>query len=272
MVKPIRWNIVAAFLVILLTSCNLNSVVPTPTAPLPTMPVIPEAIPTVVVGSEWEVLAAGLERRIYVPDGGLFSQIVVLRIDPALYAFRVHYRPGQPLNLSQWQAEIPSAMAFVNANFFAANHEIQGLLIADGIVYGQAYQNRGGTFAVQGGVPIIRSNSAVPYAGEAFEQAVQAFPMLMADGLQSYTSNAPDRITRRTAIGQDAQGRILLMATPLLGLTLLELSTFLANSDMGLMNAFNLDGGGSTMMAIVPAAYALFSLDSVPAVLAVYPR
>ncbi|MBC7869656.1 MAG: phosphodiester glycosidase family protein [Chitinophagaceae bacterium] len=233
---------------------------------------MPEMIPTVGVDAEWEMLAPGLEQRVYLPSSGLFSQIVVLRIDPTLYSFRAHYRPGQPLNLNQWQAELPNTTAFVNANFFEPNYEISGLLIADSIVYGQAYQNRGGTFAVQGGVPIIRSNIAVPYSGEAFEQAVQAFPMLITDGLQSYTSDAPDRVTRRTAIGQDAQGRILLMATPLLGLTLLELSTFLASSDMQLINAFNLDGGGSTMMAIAPAAYMLSSIDPVPAVLAVYPR
>jgi len=62
------------------------------------------------------------------------------------------------------------------------------------------------------------------------------------------------------------------MVTPLLGPTLLDLSAFLAQSDMDLVNAFNLDGGGSTMMVIAPEDYLIASRDPVPAVLAIYPR
>jgi exopolysaccharide biosynthesis protein len=73
-------------------------------------------------------------------------------------------------------------------------------------------------------------------------------------------------------IAQDTQGRILLLVTPLTGLTLADLSAYLPTTDMSIVNALNLDGGGSTMIYARDNALRLASLDPVPAVLAVYAR
>ncbi|MDX1993785.1 MAG: phosphodiester glycosidase family protein [bacterium] len=270
-----RW-LCLPLLALLMTGCNLDSdileLTPSPTATA--IAVIPPTdLPaTAAPVSGWQELLPGLEQRIDSPNDNFFAQIVLLRIDPAQFAFRVHYRPGAPLRLDEWQAELPGTVAFVNANFFSPQAEIEGLLIADGLIYGESFRDRGGLFGVQNGIPFVRSNITMPYLGEPLEQAVQAFPVLIENGVQAYTSSAPDRTTRRTAIGQDNLGRIVLMATPLTGMTLVELSAYLASSDLGLVNAFNLDGGGSTMMAVAPGDYRLSSLDAVPAVLAVYPR
>lgn len=250
---------------LLVGGCTLMAA-PTPT-PLPT--------PTPAADG-WETLAPGLERRILLPDAdNLLSQLIVLRVDPARYTFRAHYRPGEPLNLLQWRGELPDAAVFVNANFFTPEYQILGLLVADGVVYGQAYAGYGGTLAVKNGLPAVWSNIVRPYQGEALEQAVQGFPMLVADGQPAYANSDRDRVTRRTFVGQDAQGRIIVGVTPLLGLALVDLSVYLPTTDLGLVNAVNLDGGGSTMMSVLmPGApeYRLLSLDPVPAVLAVYAR
>jgi exopolysaccharide biosynthesis protein len=114
-----------------------------------------------------------------------------------------------------------------------------------------------------------------PYAGEPLEQAVQGFPMLVLDGVQAYTDTRPDRFTRRTVIAQDTSGRIILLATPLIGLPLLDLSVYLPQTSLSIVNAFNLDGGGSTFMVLrtgETVEYIVTSLDPVPAVLAVYSR
>ncbi|MBI5671350.1 MAG: phosphodiester glycosidase family protein [Chloroflexi bacterium] len=256
------------FLCLLLVSgCTLLAT-PTPTpTPLPT--------PTPAADG-WETLAPGLERRVYLPDeANLLSQIIILRVNPAQYTFRAHYRPGNPLTLLQWRAELPEATIFINANFFTPEFEILGLLVSDGAVYGQSYAGYGGTFAVENGLPGVWSNATRPYQGEALEQAVQGFPMLVADSQPAYHNPDPDRATRRTFVGQDSQGRIILGVTPLLGLTLVELSAFLPTTDLGLVNAVNLDGGGSTMLSLLAPGvpeYRLISLDPVPAVLAVYAR
>lgn len=243
----------------------------------PTLIPTETTVPTPLAETQWVSLAPGLEQRVYVPDSNnTVTQMRALRIDPALYTFRAHYRPGQPLTLPQWLEELPGAVAFVNANFFTPQHEIVGMLVSDGVVFGASLQNLGGTFQVQNGQVRVRSNILEPYAGEPLEQAVQAYPMLVLNGTPAFTDTSrPDRFTRRTVVGQDANGRIILLATPLLGLPLVDLSAFLAATDLELINAFNLDGGGSTLMYVglpgIPE-YRLPSLDPVPAVLAVHPR
>lgn len=237
----------------------------------------PTAVPAATATpSGWRELAPGMEQRQYQPEGNLFGGLSVLRIDPARFTFRAHYQPGAPLTLNGWQQTLPNAVAFVNANFFSPDHTILGLLVADGVVYGQSYQNQGGTFLVQNGQPRVRSNIREPYVGEVLEQAVQAFPMLVLDGQTAYQPSRSERISRRTVVAQDDMGRILLMVTPLTGLTLEALSTYLPTTDMGIVTALNLDGGGSTMVYANPPGSSqpvrLPSLDAVPAVLAVYSR
>jgi hypothetical protein len=252
----------------------------TPEAP-PVAPTVPfngeglPAAPTPLPADGWELVAPGLERRIYQPlPNNALAQLVALRIDPALYTFRVHYRPGDPLALRGWRDALPGAAAFVNANYFDPAYQALGLVVADGAAYGQSFTDRGGLFQVQGSVPRVRSILNEPYWGEALEQAAQAFPMLVANGQAAYTNPYDGDTSRRTAVGQDANGRILLFVTPLVGLTLPELSAFLTTSDMGLVNAMNLDGGGSTMMYISVGAqpFQVRSFDAVPTVIAAYPR
>ncbi len=260
--------IILFFTTLLISACFTlaTTAAPTTTPPIATIPA--------TENNNWQTLAPGLEQRIFIPNGNAFARILALRIDPAQYDFRVHYHPGEPLNATGWQQQLPGAIAFVNANFFSSENTVTGLLVADGVVYGTSYRDFGGTFTVQNGQSRVRSNTLEPYTGELLEQAVQAFPMLVLNGSQAYNGD-PDRITRRTAIGQDSGGRIILMVTPLIGLTLPDLSAYLTVSDIGLVNAFNLDGGGSTMAAInAPGTrpYMLLSLDPVPAVLAVYPK
>jgi hypothetical protein len=261
---------------LIITGCTLDSVenpaqhITSTTGPSPTLSQQP-----IQADSQWQTLAPGLELRHYIPDGNKLSQITALRIDPTLYAFRVHYRPGEALNFRQWNDELPGALAFINGNFFDANDFIVAMLVADGVVYGQSYRGFGGTFIVENDIPRIRSNVLEPYDGSYLQQAVQAFPMLVLNGEQAYFDDTQERITRRTVIGQDVQGRIIIMATPGMGMTLAETSAYLVSTDMELVNALNLDGGGSTMMVInTPGSnsYSIMSFDPVPAVLAVYLR
>lgn len=251
--------------IVLLAGCVLDSdnLSTTPASP-------PEGV------AEWEILADGLERRIYRPDGNFLGQLHVLRIDPSRYTFRVHYRPSDPRDIANWESELTNVTAFVNANFFDTQARALGLLVADGQVFGDSYRDRGGTFLVQNGKPLLRSNLESPYAGEPLEQAIQAFPMLVYEGEAVYNARESEPVSRRTVIAQDRSGRVLLMATPLLGLSLAALSTYLPTTDMDLLHVLNLDGGGSSMMFYQASAGAvrvsLPSLDPVPAVLAVYAR
>jgi hypothetical protein len=247
----------------LLSGCTLGA--PTANPPAPTI---------APVNTGWETLAPGFERRMLQPngDGGLV-QLLALRIDPTLYTLRAHYRPGDPLTLAGWRDALPGAVAFVNANFFDAARQALGLVVTDGAAYGQSFVNMGGMVEVRSGYPRLRSLANEPYSGEALEQAVQGFPMLVINGQPAFTNPQGDRASRRTVVGQDTYGRILLISTPsLFGIKLVDLSAYLPTADLNLVTAVNLDGGGSTLLWIAASPYQIYSFDPVPAILAVYPR
>lgn len=250
----------------LLSACNLYS---TPSLPSPS-PAAPQTTP--IPTGEWQLIADGLERRVYIPDGAKLAQMIVLRIDPDKFRFRAVYRAGDPLSITDWRQVEPDASVIINANFFDPQNNVLGLLVSDGVVFGTSYQNRGGTFVVENGVPSVHSNRLQPYQGEPLEQAVQAFPLLVENGKATYYNTSSAELTRRTVIAEDANGNILIMTTPFLGLSLADLSAYLPTTDMNIVTAFNLDGGGSTMMAIPSIDFLLPSFDRVPAILAVYPH
>ena len=221
------------------------------------------------VDDNWTVVASGLEQDT-IRNGATIFQAV--RIDPTQYTFRAYYRPNAPLTLAEWQAELPNAEVIINANFFTPENTVLGLLITDSVRYGTSYTNRGATFFVNGANVGIRSNITQPYQGEAYTQAVQAFPMLVDDGLATYNNSDDTAISRRTVIAQDEQGHIILMVTSGFGLSLYDLSQYLPTTDLNIVDALNLDGGGSTMMSVASSQTTVISLDPVPIVLAVYPN
>ena len=104
------------------------------------------------------------------------------------------------------------------------------------------------------------------------EQAAQGFPLLVNQGEPAYFSSTSGQRNRRAIIAEDDSGNILILVSPLLGLSLRDLSAYLPTAGLDIVTAVNLDGGGSTMLALPAADYFQPSFDTVPAILAVYPR
>ncbi|MCY3796676.1 MAG: phosphodiester glycosidase family protein [Chloroflexi bacterium] len=249
----------------LLVGCNL------PTNLLPTLTALPE--PAEKPRSDWLALADGLQWRKLLPDGDELAQMIVVRINPQKYRFRAIYRPGQPLSLSGWRKLEADANLIVNANFFDTAYKALGLVVSDGASHGSAYRDRGGTFLIRNGeAAVVASRADSLQSKEEIEQAVQGFPLLVEQGRQAYFSTTGGERTRRTLIGIDKNGNLLIIVAPFLGLPLADLSAYLPKTDLDIDTAINLDGGGSTMIAIPGADYHLPSLDPVPAILAIYPR
>ena len=222
--------------------------------------------------SDWQAIAEGLEWRRLLPNGDELAQLVVVRIDPSQYRFRALYRAGQPASLSAWRAQAPAASVLVNANFFNGEHEALGLVVSDGQAYGRAYRDRGGSFIIRDGAPAIIANQGESLSRDGIEQAVQGFPLLVDGGKPAYLARSGGERTRRTLIAIDRRGNILILVSPFLGLSLADLSAYLPGTDLDIETAFNLDGGGSTMLALPGVDYFQPSLDKAPTVLAVYPR
>ena len=257
---PCRRRLRALFLlaIVLCSGCQLERDL---------LPLLATATPE----PEWEAIAAGLEWRTISPDDDELAQLIVVRIDPNQYRFRALYSPGQPNSLSQWREQAADAAVIINANFFDERHHALDAIISDGRQYGEADLYSGGSFLVRDGVPTVLDNTKLGSL-TGVEQLVQGWPMLVDRGDPAYVNWAQRQRTRRTVIAEDSSGRVMIIVAPWLGLSLPELSEFLTKTDLNILRAVNLDGGGSTMLAIPDVNYRLPSLDAVPAILAVYRR
>jgi hypothetical protein len=262
-------------IIMLLTGCNLagESLLPQP-PPEIVAPILTQQAPvgSAVLSDSWQSAAPGMDVRQLVPNGDVFKTLVLTRLDPNVYTFKAHYRPGAPLTLREWQVQLPDADLIINANFFHPDNTVVGMIITDEGAFGETLINRGGMFSIQGGIPVIQSLVQEPYDGRWLDHAVQGFPSLMIGGAASQINPNENRASRRTSIAMDAQGRVVIISTPLLGMGLYDISQYLAASDLQLMNVVNLDGGGSTMLEIGPINYQILSFDPVPAVLAAYKK
>ncbi len=244
-----------ALLVLTLAGCDLRTI----------------STPAATADPQWQRIEAGLHWRILTPNDDASAQMAVVRIDPQRFRFQALYRPGDALSLADWRAQAPDASLIINANFFDDSERVLGLLVSDGQAHGPAYRQRGGSFLVRGEEAAVIANrgAALP---TNLDQAVQGFPLLVDSGAPAYFDSRGAERNRRTVIAQDSRGNILIMVAPYFGLSLAKLSAYLTSVDLGIVTAFNLDGGGSTMLTLPGADYRQPSFDAVPAVLAVFPR
>ncbi len=266
-------------IVLSILACNIPLIqTPTPTpSPVPTQPptaVGPPATPTFPV--TWEVIQPGIELRaayIELPDSAP-AEIVLLRIDLTQYAFRIHYNPDDPALVSEWAGQF-GAPVVINGGFFSPEYESVGLLSVDGELHGYSFEDKGGMLSIRGGETAIRSLIDFPYqTGETFDQAVQGLPMLINPGGSPADFDLPDRPSRRTAVGLDWQGRLIIVTSYTFNVSLYQLRDWLVASDLGLDTALNLDGGKSTGLYLSTDRRDLLinSIEPVPSVVAFYPQ
>lgn len=263
-----------------------SAFIPTPPPVIPTLPpvvqptpLLPTAIPT--LDNNWNVLPSGVQWRTlsYRSSRGADVGVLVVRADPSIVDFKVYYTPGQTKTIQQWQAAIPRAAAIINANFYDAANRALGLVAVDGVLYGSAALRSArddGMFLVRSGQPRVRSMFLEPFnPTERFDQAVHAFPILMAGGFVAPIN--PDLAAvsdRRTVIAQDKFGRILFIITPFSQTTLGDLASWLGRSGLEISYALNMDGGNSTNMYLATGGPFQFTagIKPIPVVVAMIPR
>jgi uncharacterized protein YigE (DUF2233 family) len=226
----------------------------------------------------WRTLIAGAElREIDVPAEGGTERLWVVRLDPAAVRFQVHYAPDAPRSVGEWGALLHPLLA-INGGFFDEENRAIGLLVSDGQVQGSSLEDYAGMFAVSAGEQVsVRWLRAWPYdPHEPLSEALQSFPVLVKPGgVMGFPADADDgRPARRTVVAQDREGRILILVAPRGTLSLHELAVFLANADLNIDVALNLDGGSSTGLWLETTGMrvAVDSMTPVPSVLTVVRR
>lgn len=217
-----------------------------------------------VTGHNWQALAPGLDlgtftARHLAPVGD--SRIIVLRIDPALWALeyaglsRTDTSPGR--SARQWCEEQGFA-ASINAGMYAADRRTHvGFLESRGRVNSGAvngYQSVAAFDPVPGSrLPAFRifdlDDPGVTVAGlrEDYESVVQNLRLVKRPGLNRWQQQ--EKRWSEAALGEDEQGRILFIfaRSPF---TMYELNRELLAMGIGLVAAQHLDGGPPAQMYV----------------------
>ena len=206
----------------------------------------------------WRALADGFEWGELVlrrsPNPALV-RVVLARLDPTRWRFRVLAGEGWPATDVASLAEAAGVPFAVNGPFFSEDGPL-GLVVVDGVVYNRQVRHKAAHFLVDGpGVsPRIVSRKGADWAG--VEQGFQGFPAVMEGGHTFSYMRFGGRgfrvlqVERRTAACVDGEGRVLFLVTDTLrnGLSLYELATVLGG--LGCRDAMGFDGGSSTGLTL----------------------
>jgi uncharacterized protein YigE (DUF2233 family) len=201
--------------------------------------------------TQLRVLEAGLEyAALSVRPTGSDSPttIHVLRLDPRRFAMTVIDAAKTGVKLADARAfrVADKAIAAVNGGYFDPEYRPLGLLVSGGRQLRRLRRVDHGVFTVADGTPRLQHARKFNKPAK-LDFAVECGPRLVVDGKPLTFKPG---VHRRTAIGHDRSGRVLVLATAgVLGLA--DLAAFmarpLASGGLGAIAALNLDGGSSTM-------------------------
>ena len=145
----------------------------------------------------------------------------VVRIDPSLVDFHVHYQPESPLTVREWYSAT-QALVVINSSFFDKAHNAVGQLTSDGQSGGQSHERMEGAFYLTGvGAAVWPLQGWIKPAGLQIIESVESFPMLLLPGgLLNPEIPNDARVARRTVVAVDRSGNLLFIVTPSSSFTL----------------------------------------------------
>jgi hypothetical protein len=219
----------------------------------------------------WQEVAPGIAlRTLRWSVTGTPQDVTVVRLEPARCTLRVvsvHTRKARPAEFAEQIC--PATGVAINASMFTPQGVPLGLLLSDGVTRQRPIISAdwGGLFVVAGGKPAILAPGARLPRGAT--EGMQCKPRLVIDGrIPSFKAQPA---TRRSAVGIDASGRVVL-ATCGGALTMEEWAGCVRDA-LYCRDALYLDGGSSTQMAVRGAATATVSgLVPVPTFLVAEPK
>src|SRR5947209_6912578 len=176
------------------------------------------SLPAAVAGEpEWRLVAKGFkvaELPVFA-EGSMVDQILLARIDPALYRFQVHNAPAGNRELGNWMKET-GAVLVINGSYFTRFGTPATPIMSQGRLLGpREYDSRHGAFVASAAsvalVDLSQQDWRKAFAGST--DAMVSYPLLIAaDGTTRVKGDAR-WLANRSFVGQDGAGRIVLGTT-----------------------------------------------------------
>jgi hypothetical protein len=212
----------------------------------------------------WHQVAAGLDvAELPVRVGGQpVDALLLSRIDPTRYRFRVLNRPAGDRDVGDWMAATGASLV-VNGSYYAHDTTPDTPVVSDGHRLGPAsYQATHGAF-VAGGPGGPDGARLVDLAGldwrrvtDGASQSMVSYPMLLGADGHGRTDGTDERwLANRSFLGQDGAGRIIVGTTRDAYFSLPSLAAFLPRAGLDLRLALNLDGGPVACQKVSAGGY-----------------
>jgi len=204
---------------------------------------------------------AGRTRLLYGARLGP-DDLFLVRFDPARFAFRPYHEKEYPeagqVNIGGWAERLVSASALINSGQYYPDRAYMGLLNRAGqSLSAKAHPQWKGVLvsepkpAAPAGAPaaalIDLQDNPEARRPEDYQNAMQSFMLLDRKG--NIRVRDSRNLAGRAAIGQDREGRILLIMTPA-ATTLYDLASALKSANLGLSQVMGLDGGFETQLLL----------------------
>jgi len=190
------------------------------------------------------------------------ADLYLVRFDPARFVFRPYHEKEYPedgqVNIAGWGGRLASAVALINSGQYYPDRAYMGLLSRSGQSLSAGLHPKWKGFLVSepkpeapDGAPaaalIDLSTSRDPWRPEHYQNAMQSFMLLDSTGRIRVRDSR--NLAGRAAIGQDREGRVLLIMTPA-AITLFDLATALKSPDLNLSQIMGLDGGFESQLLL----------------------
>lgn len=196
----------------------------------------------------WEMRSPGLETaelELRVKDE-VVDRVVLVRLDPQLYRFSVHWDTTATRKAEDWQRELRAAVVVNGSYFGGPDHAPLTPLRLSGKPAGPtSYQSTHGAFVADaGGVEILDlKNKDVFQTINAYPEAMVSYPLLIDANGENRAVESKVWLASRNFVGLDHDGRVILGTTETGFFTLRRLGDFLKQSPLNLRTALNFDGG-----------------------------
>lgn len=212
---------------------------------------------------QWSEAGSGAESaRTKILYGARLGpdDLFLLRFSPDLFTFKPYHESEYPSagsnSISGWADILPEAVAIVNGGQYYPDRSYMGSLSRGGTAMSAGPHRQWKGFVVsepKAGAPEGLPAAAVIDLEEAgrglkpehYRNVMQSFMLLDHKGLIRVRESR--NLAGRTALGEDREGRLVLIMTPA-AISLYELATVLKSPSLGLTRVMAFDGGFEAQM------------------------
>jgi Phosphodiester glycosidase len=213
---------------------------------------------TAAPAATWRTLHPGLRYAVVSPWPN--SRVHVLQLDLREPRLRLQVSPPHTRGMTMDRlAQDSQVLASINASFFGRQHVPRGLTVSNGVPWDDVFLPETSPALACDRAQRCRMHFSPPAAPPArWFNAVAGTPRLVRDGVARIAADDDSctslcaRTHPRTTVGLDASGHTLTWVLaegrrgPVVGLALAPLAQWMVG--MGVHNAINLDGGGSSTL------------------------